>query len=364
MSLRLLKILAPEGEQESIRELLEGHGARVTWSMPLEDGRVMIDVVLPAAGNEPVLDDLEDRFRGEEGFRLLFFPLEATVPRLPEPEEEEEDAEQDEAGEDGSAEAGSGRAGPIVGPEEEVGSKKIPARINREELYADLQESSRTNPYYLSMVALSSVVACAGLLMGDVAVIIGAMVIAPLIGPNIGIAFATTLGDLELGRRCLKTSFVGLVVAFVVALVAGVLFTVDPTGSEIVGRTRLTYGHLALALAAGSAAAIATAQGVGAGLVGVMVAVALLPPLANGGLLLGAGHVEPGIGALVLVVGNVVGLNLAATATFLVQGVRPNTWWEEDVRKRAVRIAALLWGLLLAALIAIVWFAWEGQLPG
>ena len=360
MSLRMVKLLVAEDHREQALEILDSHDVTPRWCMPVEGGRAMIDMILPAEGNEPILDDLEAAFRDTEEFRLLFFALEATLPRLQEKDSEEEDEGQGPSGgEDASRRPGlpsSLRTGEVEDEE-----KWVPSRINREELYADLADSSQASGYYLTMVALSSVVASAGLLLGDGAVIIGAMVIAPLIGPNLGVAFGTTLGDLRLGRDALLASFYGAAVAFAVALAAGVALSVDPAGSEIVGRTRLTYEHLALALAAGAAGAISLTRGVGTGLVGVMVAVALLPPLANAGLLLGDGHWQPGIGALVLVVGNVVCVNLAATVAFLAQGVRPNTWWEEERRTGAVWTASLLWGGLLVLLMIVIWFAWGGE---
>jgi uncharacterized hydrophobic protein (TIGR00341 family) len=318
-------------------EILRADERVPQWEGELADGRVLVQAVVPATGNEPVLDELQDAFGETEGFRILLLPIEATLPRFPEEPDPEEVAPEE------LAEGGR-----------EVGSKRVPARINREELYADMAQGSKVSPYYLAMVALSAVVACVGLYMGDVAVIIGAMVIAPLIGPNLGVSLATTLGDLELGRSALLASLAGVTLAFTVSLLGGFLVEVDPSASEIAGRSALTWGHLTLALAAGAAGAVALAQGVGAGMVGVMVAVALLPPLAAAGLLVGSGHVAQGMGALLLTAGNVVCVNLAATAAFLIQGVRPNTWWEGERRTRAVWVAAFLWGGLLVALAVVV----------
>ena len=354
MSLRILQILLPEEDQSSLEEALEEHGVRHHWCAPLGDGRIRTDALISAGGNEPLLDELENTFQSRKGFRLLFLPLQATVPRLEEVEEEEDG---------GVGNDGSGPAGTLQDPGEKVGSKRISSRINREELYLELEKSSRATPYYLVMVALSAVVASAGLVLDDGAIIIGAMVIAPLIGPSLGLSFATTLGDLKLGRAALLASVAGMGTAFTVALIAGMLLSVDPMVDQIFGRTRLTYEHMAVALAAGAAGSIAMAQGAGVGLVGVMVAVALLPPLANAGLLLGEGYWEMGIGAMVLVMGNVVCVNLAATAAFLIQGIRPNSWWSEGTRQKAVWVAAVLWGLLLLGLILLVWFAWGGEGP-
>jgi uncharacterized hydrophobic protein (TIGR00341 family) len=360
VSLRILQILLPEEDLDRLEEVLEEHGVRHHWCAPLGDGRIRTDAIIGAGGNEPLLDGLEEAFQDREGFRLLFLPLHATVPRL---ERDEEDEEEDREGGEGEGGGKAGLPDSIVEPEEEVGSKRIHSRINREELYLELEKSSRATPYYLVMVALSAVVASAGLVLNDGAVIIGAMVIAPLIGPSLGLSFATTLGDLKLGRAALLASVAGVATAFIVALLAGMVLDVDPMVDQIFGRTRLTYEHMALALAAGAAGAIAMAQGAGVGLVGVMVAVALLPPLANAGLLIGEGQWELGVGALVLVAGNVVCVNLAATAAFLVQGIRPNSWWEAGRRQKAVWTAAVLWSLLLLGLIALVWFAWGGEAP-
>jgi len=364
MSLRLLQLLVAEEHRDRAMEILRGDERVPQWDMELADGRVLVQALLPATGNEPVLNELEEAFRDTDGYRVVFLSVEATVPRLEDdPSEGAPDGEGGPEGEDGAPEAdggtreeGSGTEPKKVirGAEKEVGSEKVPARINREELYTDVLDGSQASPYYLSMVALSAVVACSGLMLDDVAVIIGAMVIAPLIGPSMGISLATALGDLKLGRAAMLASLAGVSVAFVLSAAAGLVLNVDPTGSEIAGRTELSWGNLSLALAAGAAGAISLAQGVGAGLVGVMVSVALLPPLAVAGLLIGSGYLEGGFGALLLTGANVVCVNLAATAAFLVQGVRPNTWWEGDRRKRAIWIAAALWGGLLLALVAIL----------
>ncbi len=352
MSLRLLQLLVAEEHRDRAMEILRGDERVPQWDMELADGRVLVQALLPATGNEPVLNELEEAFRDTDGYRVVFLSVEATVPRLE--DDPSEGAPEGEGGPEGEEGTGTDPKKVIRGGEKEVGSEKVPARINREELYTGVLEGSQASPYYLSMVALSAVVACSGLMLNDVAVIIGAMVIAPLIGPSMGISLATALGDLKLGRAAMLASLAGVSVAFVLSAAAGLVLDVDPTGSEIASRTELGWGNLSLALAAGAAGAISLAQGVGAGLVGVMVSVALLPPLAVAGLLIGSGYLEGGFGALLLTGANVVCVNLAATAAFLVQGVRPNTWWEGDRRKRAIWIAAALWGGLLLALVAIL----------
>lgn len=336
MSLRLLKILVPEEQRSLVLDILDEYDVGPRWCSSPAAGRVVVDAILPGSGNEPVLDALEERLAGNDGTRLTLLPVEATIPRLEEREEP------------GEAEAEAGGT--------DQNGRRIPDRINREELYADIAGPATASRYYLVMVGLSAVVASAGLMMGDTAVIIGAMVIAPLLGPNMALAFATTLGDLDLGRSALVSTAAGVAVAFGVAVLIGFFLAVDPSGPEIAPRTEPGFGHLALALAAGAAGALALTRGLSEGLVGVMVAVALLPPLAAAGLLIGAGEFIPGAGALLLVAANVACVNLAAIGSFLIQGIRPLTWWDEKRAKRATWIAAGLWAGLVAGLTAIIWW--------
>jgi len=92
------------------------------------------------------------------------------------------------------------------------------------------------------------------------------------------------------------------------------------------------------------------------GLVGVMVAVALLPPAVTAGLLAGDGRWEDAGGAALLLTLNVVCFNLAGVATFLAAGIRPRTWWETERAKTATRTALAVWAVLLAAVTGLVFY--------
>jgi uncharacterized hydrophobic protein (TIGR00341 family) len=153
------------------------------------------------------------------------------------------------------------------------------------------------------------------------------MVIAPLLGPNVALSFATTIGDGALGRNALKTNIVGIGIAFAVSLLIGYLLAIDPETSEIARRTVVSYADILLALASGIAAALSVTSGVPAVLIGVMVSVALMPPLVVFGLLMGSGNFFLSLSALELVAVNMICINLAGVVTFLVQGLRPLNWW-------------------------------------
>jgi len=119
-------------------------------------------------------------------------------------------------------------------------------------------------------------------------------------------------------------------------------------------RTETGFDGIALALASGAAAALSLSTGLSSALVGVMVAVALLPPAATVGLMLGAGHLDLALGALTLLAINIVCLNLSAQFTFVLRGVRPRTWFEKKNAKRAVRINAAIWLTLLVLLVGLL----------
>ncbi len=356
MALRLVEVRLPADAEETYRSVVEEHAPREAWKEPGvevtggEDGEELellrFNIVLEAEEAEPLLDDLETSFASREGFRMLLLPVEASIPR-PEPEEEEEE-------EDGG-EVSAPPAGEEEDEEEEEGATR---RVSRAELYEDLSGGASLNTVYVVMIALSAVVCAFGLLNGDVAVIIGAMVIAPLLGPLTSIALATTLADADLAFRSVRTAAVGLVTAFALSVVLGTLLPVTPDLPQIAYRSEVGLANVGLALAAGAAGTLAFTGGVAEAVIGVMVAVALVPPLVTAGLLVGAGYTGQALGATVLTFTNLIGVNLAGVATFVLQGVRPNRWWEARRAKRATRWALAIWTLMLLALAAVI--VWGG----
>jgi uncharacterized hydrophobic protein (TIGR00341 family) len=332
MALRLIEMVLPEKDGVELRALLKEHTVLEHRQLRLPDGEVLVRILLDAEQSEAVLDQLGERYASKDGTRLVVLPVEATLPRA-EPEPEPETA---------------------TAPEQASSGEKPPGRIGREELYEDIKDAAQCSRVYLAMVVLSTIVAAIGLYYNSVAIIIGAMVIAPLLGPNMALALATTLGDLSLLRRALLTALAGIATTMVLAVIIGVLLDIDPASPEIASRNGVGLGDLAVALASGAAGALAFTTGVSTTLIGVMVAVALLPPLVAFGLLLGGGHAALAMGALSLFLMNLICVNLAGVTTFLVQGIRPATWWEKDRAVKASRIAIVLWAALLAGLIGMI----------
>lgn len=333
MPLRLMEVVAPADALDRALPLVMERDPRGVWVSDLADGSRLARILLETADTEGFSDLLRRELGRSEGFHLLLIPVEASLPAPPAPGGE-----------------------PAAEPEADA----RPVRISRDELYQDVAGAAELSRRYLVSVALSTVVAAVGLMRGDVAIIIGAMVIAPLLAPNMALALAVTLGDLDLGKGALKANVGGVAVAFALSLAMGLGTTFDPGVEEIVARTRVSLPDIAVALAAGAAGTMAYTGGLPTAIVGVMVAVALLPPLVVTGLLLGAGETAAATGALVLLVTNVTCVNLAAVATFLAQRVGPRTWWEAATARRAVRVAMAIWVALLAVLAIVIYLLASG----
>lgn len=337
MALRLIELTVPGKELEGIPALLQDIPVVDVWPSGSESAGGTVRILLDAQHTEALSDVLVRQFGSRDNFRLVSLSVEATVPPV-EP--------------------------PVAnGPAVEEGNDQPRAgtqRISREELYEDLSEASTLTPVYVVTVALSTVVAAVGLIRGDIAIVIGAMVIAPLLGPNMALALASTLGDPALARRSLKAIGVGVATTAALSFLLGSVLAVDPHASELAARTRAGVGDVILALSAGAAGTLAFTTGVPAVVVGVMVAVALLPPLVVAGLLAGSGHGMPALAAAILMLTNVTCVNLAAVATFLLQKVRPRSWWEAERARKATRLAVTTWVIMLSILLGLMLLGFVG----
>lgn len=332
MALRVIQIFVPQDADARMSELLEDREILGRWR-DTDAGQLVVHLLVPAEETEPIMDRFEAEYRDAPGFHVILFPVEAVLPRPVSANEVEADEET------------------ATGKEEESESQD---RISREELYTKITDELGVSRVFLGMTILSAVVAAVGLIRDDVAVIIGAMVIAPLLGPNVAMSLATTLGDFALLRRALVTNIVGVTTAFVIAFFIGLFFALDPEVPAIENRSQVSYTDILLALAAGSAGTLAFTRGLSNAVIGVMVAVALMPPLVACGMLFGDGLFHRAGQAMLLTIANVICVNLAGVATFYAQGVRPRTWLEAKQAGAAIRNGVILWVVLLALLAFVL----------
>jgi uncharacterized hydrophobic protein (TIGR00341 family) len=328
LALRLIEAYVSSEDRAAAAESI-GPDAIAIWYEPLSGERLLVRALVQSAQVEAVTDRLKERFPDREEFRILVIPVEASIPAPPAPEEKPET-------EESARQAAQARE-----------------RVSREELYQDVSESAALNAPYLVMVGLSALVAALGVINDSTAVVIGAMVIAPLLGPNLALSLATALGDAKLAARAVRANLAGLGLAFAESVAIGFVIPVGPSLHGVVTRFGVHPGEVVLALASGCAGALAFTTGAPAALIGVMVAVALLPPLVTCGLLVGSGHFGLAMDPFQLTAANVICVNLAGVITFAAQGIRPNRWWEADRARRAVRVAIALWTVTLILLLAV-----------
>jgi uncharacterized hydrophobic protein (TIGR00341 family) len=323
MSLRLIEIHHKAGQAEEIDFLIKDLPLIETWHDHLDSGGSVTKILIRSENTESVLDTIESFFSKGEPPRIVILPVEATLPRPEDPDEEEKE-------------------------------KKSSGRISTEELYQKMMRVSGVSQRYVVMAVLASFVAAIGLLKNDAAVIIGSMVIAPLLGPNMALSLATSLADFKLAKKAIITNILGFVLVLFISITMGLFMKVDPDIQQIAARSNVSNFYIFIALATGVAGAYSLAAGVAEAFVGVMVAVALLPPLVAAGLLLGAGYWMDASGAFLLVFVNIVSINLSGVTTFILKGIQPKNWWEAESAKKAVRIAITVWVILLVLLGVII----------
>ncbi len=321
--MRMIEVIADVGHREAVIRLARQHEALDIWTGHEDaEGRQAVRILVPVSHYPALLDALEGRLHTSSTARIVVFPVDATLPRV----------------------------------EEKAGEEKEKSRIttSREELYKDVSQGARLDGNFLLLVALSTIVAAIGLLENNVAVVIGAMVIAPLLGPNMALALGTALGDTELMWRSFKTNLTGIILAFGISLLIGLFWPMQQLSDELLARTDVGLAGIVLALASGAAAVLSLTTRISSVLVGVMVAVALLPPTTTMGLMTGSGRFNMAIGAALLLATNIVCVNLAAKLVFLFKSVKPRTWLEQQKARQSMTAYIVLWLVTLSILIAVI----------
>lgn len=326
MALKIIEIVAPASEKAAIGRIADSHEVVDWWrTSSFEDERFSTELVVRPEGQQEVLDDLQSILDRCPESRIIIRGVQATLPTAHE-----------EAGEDESG--------------------RSEAMRSREELYAEVSGGGTITSTYLLLCALSAVVAALGMIEDSAAVVIGAMVIAPLLAPNLALALGTTLGDTTLSRRAVSANFVGLGLSVGLALVMGLVL--DPvSNSQLLDRTDVSYAAMILALASGAAAVLSLTSGAAAGLVGVMVAVALMPPAAALGLFAGWGQWDNAYSAGLMLAINIAAINLSAKLVFVLKDITPRHWPEKTRARRSMRWSFAFWGASLLILAMLIWLA-------
>jgi uncharacterized hydrophobic protein (TIGR00271 family) len=226
----------------------------------------------------------------------------------------------------------------------------LPTLTRQEQMtvYRQVRRDARPDVDFFIMMGLSAIIATYGLLQDSTAVIIGAMLVAPLFTPILAFSLAIVQGDIRLLRLALESALKGVALAIGLAVFLTALSPLRVVTHEIASRTHPNLFDLAVALASGAAGAYAVARkDVAASLPGVAIAAALVPPLGVIGVGLAMGDPQIAGGGGLLFVTNLIAITLAGSVTLLLLGFRPTA--------RAEREAHLRYGLVVTlALLAVI----------
>lgn len=190
-------------------------------------------------------------------------------------------------------------------------------------------EGARRLPFlhrFYSLMTLSVLIAVLGLIADSTAVVIGAMLVAPLMAPVLGIAAALVMDWSERALWSLWVAATGAFMAIAIAALVSWLMPGDPAPlpNELLSRTSPRLVDLGVALVAGAAGAYShVRRQAGDAIVGVAVAVALIPPLAVVGVTLEMGEWQMAAGSFLLFLANVIGIITAGAFTFIMFGLVP-----------------------------------------
>ena len=178
---------------------------------------------------------------------------------------------------------------------------------------------------YMILLAVSGLLASFGLLQDSVAVVIGAMLVAPLLGPLSAASTALVTARVDVLGRAVFTLIAGTFGTVVVALAVGAAIPIDAPTDEMLARGSPTLVDLGVAISAGVVGAYATARkDIPAALAGVAIAAALVPPICTTGLALGLGDADLAAGSLLLFTVNSISVVMIGAVVLWWMGLRPN----------------------------------------
>lgn len=196
-------------------------------------------------------------------------------------------------------------------------------KVDYPEVRVTIEANALPSKMYFIMNTLSAIIASYGLVTNSAAVVIGAMLVAMMLGPITGVALAIIDYRMPLLRRSLLTVLIGVSLVIVVGFVVGWLHKDQPLTTEILSRTQPTSMDLMIALAGGTAGAYAmVSPHLSVAVVGVAVATALVPPLAASGILFANGEIQLGFGALLLAITNITAIQFTNALVLWLLGFR------------------------------------------
>ena len=180
-------------------------------------------------------------------------------------------------------------------------------------ILASVARDARLDKKFLLLIILAAAIATLGLLQSSTAVVIGAMLVSPLMGPIMGLGFGLATIESNLIKRSLVTLAAGMAVAILVAALIIWLSPIKDVTPELRARTQPTLLDLGVAVVGGIAGVYAIMRKLSGVMVGVAIATALVPPLSTVAFGLVTGRMDFALGAALLFLTNTLAIAFAAT---------------------------------------------------
>ncbi|RNJ62482.1 MAG: TIGR00341 family protein [Porphyrobacter sp. IPPAS B-1204] len=231
-------------------------------------------------------------------------------------------------------------------------------QIDQAEVTERRREDGKLSEHYLFMTAMSGGIAILGLLLSSPAVVIGAMLLSPLMGPIMGLGFALAIGDWDWLKRSVLTLALGSAMAVLLCAVLVFFSPIQTITTEIAARTRPNLFDLFVALFSALAGAYAMIRGREGAIVGVAIATALMPPLAVVGFGLATWNWTVFSGALLLFVTNFITIALTAFAMAKLYGFR-NSLSARNTMFQNIAVAVVFIALAVPLGFSLQQIAWE-----
>lgn len=236
----------------------------------------------------------------------------------------------------------------------------VRAGVDQQAVIDKVREDSGFTPHFAFMTSMSAGIAILGLLLSSPAVVIGAMLLSPLMGPIMGVGFAVAVGDSAWLKESAKAILLGTIISILFAALVVTMSPIQTVTAEIAARTRPNLFDLAVALFSALAGAYAMIRGKMGTIVGVAIATALMPPLAVVGFGLATFNWSVFGGSLLLFFTNLMTIAITATGMARLYGFR------SDLSERQSQVQVAIMTIVFVALAIPLGFslkqiAWEAN---
>lgn len=239
---------------------------------------------------------------------------------------------------------------------------KIKAKEKQDlNVFKVLSDGARPTIEYYILTVLSCIIATTGLIQGSTATIIGAMIVAPLMTPILAFSLGVIWGDIDLIKTSMQSIAKGAIIAILISALIAYLVPIPIYSAEIIARTKPSLFDIIVAVASGIVGAYGNAnKKISSTLVGIAIAVALMPPLCTIGIGVGKFSREIATGATILFIINLVSISLAGAIVFWAMKIHPVLADAVEVKKRALYQIVLSIIILVAISVPVGIYMWDG----